>query len=88
MLHTPDQGTCTAFTTRLARLRWLKAIDCLAQEQRQRAAPHPLWSCEKVGVAQTIAGYVLAQQTNRPLVTEQIPTHRVIVAERLDIYNG
>jgi len=87
MLHTPDQCACAACTTRLARLSRLKAIDRLAQAQRQGAASYPLGSGEKVGVPQTISGYVLAQQTYRPLVTEHIPINRVIVAERPDIYN-
>jgi hypothetical protein len=88
MLHASDQGTRTAASTRLTRLRWLKAVDRLTQAQRQGAAPKSLRPGDEVGMSQALASYMLAQQINRPLVANQIPTHRVIVAERLDIYNG
>jgi hypothetical protein len=61
MLHASDQGACAAGTTRLARLWRLKAVDDLAQAQRQGATPHPLRPGKKVGVPQAIAGYMLAQ---------------------------
>jgi hypothetical protein len=88
MRHAPDQGACAASATRLTQRRWLKAIDRLAQAQRQSSAPYALRSGDQVSMPQILTGYMLAHQPNRPLVTEQIPTHRVIVAERRDIYNG
>ncbi len=59
-----------------------KAIDRLAQAQRQGAPSYPLRSGNQVSMAQASTGYVLAQHSNRPFVTEHLPTHRVIVAER------
>jgi hypothetical protein len=88
MLHAIYQGAGTAGAASLSWLGGLKAIDRLAKTERQGASSHSLRSGEKISVAQVMTGYVFAQQSNRPLMTEHIPTHGMIVAERADNFNG